>query len=138
MSINTRLASIALAWLLVTGTAHAGSLFFGESDTLHPLADVDFRGKQGERLFLAYRTSTRFILLGVNLSRHGYVLGIDGNPGAYYPLSAQQIARFQTLGKLPRPLPAYRSRWSDYMLGYSLWLAFGFAVLYYALRRALR
>ena len=96
---------------------------FGDNDTLHKIQDVEFNGPKGEKLYLAYRTTIKFFILGVNITEQGYVLAIkDSKQKGYYPLNDAQIKELQNNGGLPNPLPKYELTKFDYAFGYSLWI----------------
>lgn len=93
----------------------------GKDERVKKIQDLEVKGPIGEELFLAYKTTSQFLFFGLYLSDDGYVLGIKGQYGRYYPLSSKQINDLQEAGQLPSPLPAYKIPWTDYLIGYSLW-----------------
>jgi len=126
---------LALA-ILLSGSATAGKMMFGDDDTLHKLQDVDFTGPRGEKLYLAYRTTTKYFVLGVNISKQGYVLGIkDSESTGYYSLDDSQIKELQGSGDLPKPLPKYELNEFDYAFGYSLWILLLLSGFYALIKR---
>jgi hypothetical protein len=118
------LGAILLAiGLLASGNAAAGKMMFGDQDSLHKIQDVEFNGPNGEELYLAYRTTIKFFILGVNITKQGYVLAIkDSEDKAYYSLDNAQIKELQNNGGLPNPMPKYKLTKFDYAFGYSLWI----------------
>ncbi len=126
-TINLRrvVASLAMfSILFMSQVAHAKSGFrFGDSESLHKLQDIDMPGPKGEKLYLANRTISKFIFLGVYLSDKGYVLAVVDDPKkGYYPLEEELIKKLQNAQQLPKPLPKYTISLWDYFLGYSLWI----------------
>ncbi|HDY7489123.1 hypothetical protein [Vibrio sp. 1180_3] len=125
--------------LLLSGNAVAGKMMFGDDDMLHKLQDVSFKGPNGEDLYLAYRTTTKFFILGVNITEQGYVLALkNSEEKSYYPLSDVQIQGLQSVGDLPRILPKYELTIFDYAFGYSLWIFILLSVLYSLIKRQFR
>jgi hypothetical protein len=102
--------------------AHAGFLF-GQQDRIHFLKNVNFKGPNGEALYLGYVTRMHAFVLPYQVSESGYVLGIVGSGKNYYKLSADRIAQGQRQGVLPTPMPPYKLSILDYLIGYSLWFA---------------
>jgi hypothetical protein len=105
-------------------SAHAGSFMFGQQDRIHFLKNVNFKGPNGEGLYLGYMTTMHIFVLPYRVTKSGYVLGVTGNNKSYYKLSADRIAQSQRRGLLPTPLPPYKLSFLDYLVGYSLWFAF--------------
>jgi hypothetical protein len=112
-----------------------GIFSFGTKTELRFLGTVPITGKQGEPLCLAYKLSMHFFFLPLGLSQDGYVLGIitkqDGDKvyfstQTFYPLSAEDITRWQQSGHLPNPLPTYKLRIRDH---WPLWFGWGFIAL---------
>ncbi|KYN24636.1 hypothetical protein AUQ44_01680 [Vibrio cidicii] len=125
--------------LLLSGNAVAGKMMFGDDDMLHKLQDVSFKGPNGEDLYLAYRTTTKFFILGVNITEQGYVLALkNSEEKSYYPLNDVQIQGLQSVGDLPRILPKYELTIFDYAFGYSLWIFILLSVLYSLIKRQFR
>jgi len=122
---------ILLFGLFFSGEAAAGRMRFGDHSTLHKIQDVEFTGPKGEKLYLAYKTTTKFFMLGVNLTEQGYVLAVkDSDEQGYYPLKDSQIKEFQNEGSLPNPLPNYKLTIFDYALGYSLWIVIFLLIIF--------
>jgi len=124
---NQKTILLSLVMLLITLTsqaAHARSGFkFGDSESLHKIQSIDMSGPKGEKLYLANRTITKFVLLGVYLSDKGYVLAVENDSAkGYYPLDVELIKKLQAENLLPTPLPEYRISIWDYLFGYSLWI----------------
>jgi len=134
--LNILLLSIGL---LLSGNAIAGKMMFGDDDTLHKLQDVNFKGPNGEELYLAYRTTIKFFILGVNLTEQAYVLVVkNSEEEGYYSLNDMQIEEFQNNGSLPKPLPKYELNGFDYAFGYSLWIFIVFSVGYTLIKHQLK
>lgn len=93
----------------------------GKDERVKKIQDLEVKGPNGEELFLAYKTTSQFLFFGLYLSDDGYVLGIKGQYGRYYPLTKEQITELQEASQLPNPMPAYKIPWTDYLMGYSLW-----------------
>ncbi len=109
--------------LFISGNAFAGKMMFGDNDTLHKIQDVEVTSPKGEELYLAYRTTIKFFVLGINITEQGYVLAIKDSEGqSYYPLDGTRIKELQNSGDLPNPLPKYELTKFDYAFGYSLWI----------------
>ncbi len=124
-TLKTITVSLAmLSILFMSQVVHAKSGFrFGDSESLHKLQDIDMPGPKGEKLYLANRTISKFIFLGVYLSDKGYVLAVVDDPKkGYYPLEEELIKKLQNAQQLPKPLPKYTISLWDYFLGYSLWI----------------
>lgn len=119
--MKTIVLSISLVVLMST-EAFAKKGLFGTDERIHKIEDVNIRGAKGEELYLGYKTSSLFIFFGAYLKDEGYVLGVKGSHGTYYPLDDAQIKSFQDKGNLPTPLPSYKIALSDYIFGYSLWI----------------
>ena len=119
--MKTIVLSISLVVLMST-EAFAKKGLFGTDERIHKIEDVNIRGAKGEELYLGYKTSSLFIFFGAYLKDEGYVLGVKGSYGTYYPLDDAQIKSFQDKGNLPTPLPSYKIALSDYIFGYSLWI----------------
>ncbi len=99
-----------------------GTLLFGRADTITCIQPSKVGGPNGEQLCLAYKTSKLFVGAGVYLKDEGYVLAERTDAKSFYPLSKEDIARWQGTGQLPTPLPSYDIPWYQYAFGYSLWL----------------
>jgi len=95
---------------------------FGKSERIEKIMDVDIKGSNGEDLYLGYKTTSQFFFMGVYIKDDGYVLGIKGKFGSYYPLDNQQLLSFQENGSLPNPLPSYEIPFTDWLWGFSLWI----------------
>jgi hypothetical protein len=73
---------------------------------------------------LCYKYSILFFFAGVYLHNDGYVLAEGDDAYRYVPLDAAKIAEYQEKEILPKDLPPYAIPWSQYAIGYSLWLFF--------------
>ena len=113
---------LIILFISFASQAHAAKMHFGNQDSINFIQDVDIRGAKQEQLYLGYKTSTYFFILGIYMIDHGYVLGVKNNK-AYYKLTQTQLSQFQQQGLLPSPLPKYQIDWFTYAIGYSLWIA---------------
>ena len=95
---------------------------FGKSERINKITDVTIKGANGEDLYLAYKTTSLFIFMGVYMKDDGYVLGVKGSIGTYYPLDEEQIKKFQASGNLPTPLPSYKIALTEWLWGFSVWI----------------
>ncbi len=113
---------VAILCLSTATEAHAARLHFGNKDELRILQDVSVTSPKGEDLFLAHRITTTYFLLGVWVQDNGYVLAIKGGEG-YYPMPDDKTLKLMQAAKLlPNPLPAYKLREIDYIMGYSMYI----------------
>ncbi len=124
---NFKTICLNLVFISVLLTSHAAQartgFKFGDSETLHKIQDIDMPGPKGEKLYLANRTITNFVFLGVYLSDKGYVLAVtDDDAKGYYPLEEVLIKKLQAEKMLPTPLPKYKISIWEYLVGYSLWI----------------
>ena len=118
--------------------AHAAK--FGTSASFQYLQDLTARGPKGEALALGYVSTTHYFFLAYRLTGD-YVLvskgtgkDLSGRPlDVYDTLTADKIAQMQNAGKLPNPLPPYRIRFVDYLMGYVLWWSFPLVFVFIAL-----
>ena len=95
----------------------------GRQENIHMVKDLQFKGPEGESLYLGYKTTGYFLGAGVYLSDDGYVIGVAGKEGAYYPMpAAGKVEMLQQVGAFPNPLPPYAISGMDYAIGYSAWL----------------
>jgi hypothetical protein len=99
-------------------------LQLGKEEKLACIVDVSFRGPEGEKLCLAYKTTTLYVGAGVYATDDGYVLRAVGQT-VYYSLDEGRIAALQESGQLPRPLPPYEVPTITWVMGFSLWWAIG-------------
>lgn len=95
---------------------------FGKSSSIKEIQELEVQGPEGQDLYLAYRTTSQFFIAGLYLKDEGYVLGIRGKYGSYYPLKQEQIKQMQKVGQLPKLMPEYNIPWQEYAFGYSGWL----------------
>lgn len=102
----------------------------GDEQTVHFLQPVTVKGPNGEALDLGYRTTTTWFLLGVAVRPQGYVLVPQGDYRHYFSLSPDEVKQYQAQGGLPNPLPPYQLSFSDYLTGYSLWIAILIALIF--------
>lgn len=103
-------------------SAKRGGGIFGKSERIVDISDVDIKGPNGEELYLAYKTTKVFFIMGVYMSNDGYVLGIKKSFNSYYPLSEAKIKELQKSGALPAVLPSYKIPFSEWLWGFSLWI----------------
>ncbi len=95
---------------------------FGSSESLTCIEPVQFSGPSGEDLCLAYKLSTMHIGLPAYITDDGYVLKVVG-ADEYLELPSELVAELQSDGSLSSPLPSYSISTTQYVFGYSLWLA---------------
>ena len=114
---------LLVALFLVAAAAPSRAAFrFGESEQIVFLEDVLVKGAANEPLYLGRLIKTVNVFLPVYVVDEGYVLGVTGQSGRYYPMPKDaELASFQSRGLLPDPLPPYQLGWLDYLLGYALW-----------------
>ena len=105
----------------VVSAKRSGGLF-GKSERIINISEVDIKGPNGEELYLAYKTTQIFFVMGVFMSDDGYVLGIKKKFGTYYPLSEEKIKSLQESGVLPATLPPYKIPLSESLWGFSFWI----------------
>jgi len=79
---------------------------------------IDNRPKYG----LCYKYTILFFFAGVYLHDDGYVLAEGDEAYRYVPLDGPKMTEFQEKGLLPKDLPPYSIPFSQYVIGYSLWL----------------
>jgi hypothetical protein len=89
---------------------------FGDQTELRYLGEVSIKGKEGEDLCLLYKMTVTSFFFPIFLSKDGYVLGIIERRDQgklwwsrtkFYPLTDDDIAKWQASGHLPKPLPGY-------------------------------
>lgn len=125
------LLAVAATFLLPMRAAQA-AWQFGAQEDIHCLQDVTLKGAKDEALCLGYMTKTQYVLAGAYIVDEGYVLGIKGETGRYYPMpQGEDLARFQSGGFLPNPLPPYKLGFWDYFIGYSLWWTLALVAAFY-------
>lgn len=117
---STILLLLVTAWTLNTAYARKG--LFGKNESINRIQELEVKGPSGEELYLAHKTTSQFFIAGLYFKDDGYVLGIKGSYGSYYPLTDDQISKMQEVGQLPNPLPKYDIPWTDYAFGYSGWI----------------
>ena len=130
--------SILFSFLVVSffmnTSLYAGTIpiIFGHYEDTHKIVDVKLLGKDNEKLFLGYKTDSFYLEAGVFIKDAGYILGIEGEEGSYYPMpTGDDLRYYQDKNLLPNPLPQYNIPIMDYLIGYSLWIiAFLFAAYY--------
>ncbi len=107
-------------------------IIFGHYEDTHKIVDVKLLGANDEKLFLGYKTDSFYLEAGVFIKDKGYILGVEGGEGSYYPIpTGEDLKSYQDNNLLPNPLPQYNIPIKDYLIGYSLWIiAFLFAAYY--------
>ncbi|MBX3188253.1 MAG: hypothetical protein KF819_14630 [Labilithrix sp.] len=110
----------------------------GKQEVVRCIVDVPLEGEHGEALCVAYKTTTFWVGAGAYLRDDGYVARPRAESTKYYPLTADQIALYQSEETLPTPLPAYRLPTADYVWGYSLWWLLAVSVAWALIGRAIR
>jgi hypothetical protein len=119
-----RATIVALGILFgVFSASPANAYRFGNSEDINFIQDVGVTGPKGEKLFLAYKTSTFNFVAGANITDDGYVLGVKGDSKRYFHMpTGAEFDRLQASGLLPKPLPPYKLSFFDYLMGYLLWV----------------
>ena len=126
-------ALIVTLALVPVDRAHA-QYRFGTDEEIHFIQDVPLKGAKDEALYLGYMTKTKNFLLAVSVEDAGYVLGVKGESGRFYHMpKGEELAKFQTAGTLPSPLPPYRLGIFDYVVGYSLWWGLALVALFWGI-----
>jgi hypothetical protein len=114
---------VACALLSTTHSAQGVPVAFGKDESIQCIADVKLRGSSGEKLCIAYKTSTIYAGGPVWITDDGYVLGTKTDAKRYYKLpAASEIAALQGDELLPAPLPQYQLSKIEYVQGFGLWL----------------
>lgn len=128
---------LAILFSAATENAYAAGGFFGVQERIQCLQPLDIDAPAGVRPLavitdlnrpkydLCHKYSMYFFFAGVYLHDDGYVLAEGDNAFRYVPLDNARIAELQGKGVLPNTLPTYSIPWSQYIIGYSLWLLFG-------------
>ena len=111
-------------------TAFAGEALawtpFGTEEHTTRIEDVALTTPDGEALYLGYKTSTIYFILGVYVHDDGYVLGVRSKPRHIGDMPPPKVlAELQQKGLLPNPLPPYHLGIGDYLAGFALWLIVG-------------
>lgn len=122
---------VAALILLAMSGRDAQAAKFGTSTSFQHLQDLTARGPKGEALALGYVSTTHYFFLAYQLTGD-YVLvskgtgrDLSGRPlNVYDTLPLDKIKQMQSAGTLPNPLPPYRIRFVDYLVGYVLWWSF--------------
>ncbi len=95
---------------------------FGKGESIKKIMDLEVKGPKGEDLYLAYKTTGYYFIMGAYMSDDGYVLAVKADFGSYYPLDEKQIANYQESGLLPKPLPKYEIPLMEWVWGFALWI----------------
>src|SRR5215472_1023193 len=101
-----------------------GFFTFGDQTELRYLGEVPIKGKNGEDLCLLYKMTVTSLFFPLFLSKDGHVLGIIEkrdlskqklwwSQKIFYPLTNDDIAKWQASGHLPKPLPDYHVTFGD-------------------------
>lgn len=109
-----------------------GIAWFGNRDTLRFVRDTAINAPSGQQLCLMAKTTLSFFILPLALSKE-YVWGfitardqaknlIHYRTDAYLPIANGEIARLQTSGHLPSPLPPIKYRIRDLIAVWTGWL----------------
>lgn len=121
---------LALMSVSVPANAKGGGVI-GERDNIHKIEDIKLTGNNGESLYLGYMTESYFLIAGVFMKDAGYVIGINGDDDAYYPMpEGEELKQLQAEGLMPKEIPSYKIPLLDYVIGFSLWLILPFILLY--------
>jgi hypothetical protein len=130
---RTLFLAFALVLLLLAPDGAQAQYRFGTDEEIHFIQDVPLKGANDEALYLGYMTRTHNFLLGYSVEDVGYVLGVKGESKRFYHMpEGDDLARFQSAGTLPNPLPPYRLGVFDYVAGYSLWWGLALVAVFWA------
>jgi hypothetical protein len=61
-------------------------IIHGHFQDIHKIVDVKLKGKNGNKLFLGYMTESYYIEAGLYIKDEGYILGVEGSEGSFYPM----------------------------------------------------
>ncbi len=127
------LFSFMIISLFANTSLYAGiPIIHGHFQDIHKIVDVKLKGSNGDKLFLGYMTESYYIEAGVYIKDEGYILGVEGKEGSFYPMpTGNDLKSFQKNGFLPNPLPQYNIPIKDYIIGYSLWIILFLVIAYY-------
>ena len=120
-TMRAALIGLIAAFTLAAAPAQAAKVYFGTQEYLRKIQDVDITGPKGEALYLGYKYSHHSFVLPYRTTDDGYILGVRGQQ-SYFRLDDANIKSFQARGLLPSPLPSYELSFTDYVMGYLLWL----------------
>src|SRR5258705_3354221 len=95
-------AAVVVAGLIFSSGARAYQ--YGTEESIAKLMDVEITSQDNKQLYLGYKTTTLFLLLGVYVTDDGYVFGARDAADTYYETSPEEIKSFQARGLLPNPL----------------------------------
>jgi len=120
------LSLISVIFITESANAKKGMIFgkFGEQVEIHKLQDISLKGPNKEKLFLGHVVKTQYFLLGLYMEDAGYALGIENSDSYYNFPNEDKVKYFQSKNLLPNPLPKYKIKLTDYLIGYSLLIAF--------------
>jgi len=119
--------------------AQAAKWMVGKDETTHKIQDIELQGAEGEALYLSYKTTSYFLGAGIFMKDDGYVLGVVGEKGSFYPFPAvDEVKNFQELDLLPNPLPNYEIPLINWLVGFSLWIILAVIGGYYGIRHFLK
>ena len=145
MPLLRGLLKLGLSGLLVVmcPSASAAKFCFGEGERIVHMVGTPMVSPDGVRLWLARKLTTSCFLFPYNQRDDGYVLAPGGKTDRYFPFpDAEEVARLQSAGSLPSPLPSWEPGfWHLVFDAYLLWfflLALGLALLWARLKRRLR
>ena len=127
------LFSFFILSLFMNTSLYAGiPIIHGHFQDIHKIVDVKLEGKNGDKLFLGYMTESYYIEAGVYIKDEGYILGVEGREGSFYPMPiGKDLKYYQENGLLPNPLPSYNIPIKDYIIGYSMWIILFLVGAYY-------
>ncbi len=129
IALRNLVVALCLGAFLAPSTAQAAKPHFGPSEKLHVIAGTKLLNG-AQPLSLCYKSYTYFFLAGI-FTTDEYVLCEGGASDRYWPMPAgEELAKLQSEGLLPSPLPPYERDTFDYVIGYSLWLVIAFVVLW--------
>jgi hypothetical protein len=131
--ISIGLFFLIVSFLMNTSLYAKGiPILFGDKDDIHKIMDIKLTGKNGQKLFLGYKTHSYFLIAGVYIKDKGYVLGSEENSNSYYSLpTGDDLKSYQNYGLLPKKLPKYNISFISYLIGYSLWVILLFLGIYF-------
>lgn len=130
--------SVLLVFFFTSSSAYAAGGFFGVQERIKCLQSIEVNAPAplGEppyirhinldqpKYSLCYKYTILYFFAGVYLHNDGYVLAERDDDYRYVPLDSSKISELQAKGILPNELPPYSIPWSQYAVGYSLWLFF--------------
>jgi hypothetical protein len=106
----------------LSAPASAAYPFFGSKETIRVIMVTSIKGENGVPINLGRRLVLKAFLLPYNIEDGGFVLVAADDPKKFLPMpTGARLATLQANGFLPKPLPPFRLKMSDYIAGYVLW-----------------